>query len=217
MTQIRITRPCDEDWDAMRGGTHRRYCDRCERSVHDLSTLTRLEAEILVSQRDELDRPPCVQYAVDGAGTLIFEPELLRPERRFGRFVAVAALAVVGVGAAAVANRIPATQAASVVEPMARPGAGSIMSAEPMAQLEASVALAVAAAGREDPIKRIETPVTVDQVDLWSKWHKRVVEGARRAAETAVGAAPDLLIRAKIRRVVHSPEVQFRMVKGGPG
>ncbi len=212
MKDIRITTPCDADWDDMAGDTHRRDCGQCQRSVHDLSTLTRSEADQLVSRRDALDRPPCVRYVADRAGAPIFVPELLRPERHFGRFVAVAALAVVGVGTAALMDDAPIEQRPTAVESAALPGAGSVMAADPLTQLEASVATAIAAAGKGRSTLVVEVAPPVDPEAVAQL--RRLIEDAKRASEAAVRAASDALIRAKIRRVQPKPQVIELMMLG---
>jgi hypothetical protein len=63
-----IPEPCTEDWNAMIGGGTRRFCERCSKSVIDLSGLS--EAELMrVVDRGE---SACVQLRVDRDGVIVF-------------------------------------------------------------------------------------------------------------------------------------------------
>ncbi len=52
LDQIQIASPCTQDWDAMTGDARRRYCGECRLHVHDLSEMTRREAEELLRGAD---------------------------------------------------------------------------------------------------------------------------------------------------------------------
>jgi hypothetical protein len=69
-SRIRIDEPCHEDWGAMRPEGARRFCDRCDKHVHDLSALTELEAQAVLAARDSAR--VCVRYLVDVEGTIVF-------------------------------------------------------------------------------------------------------------------------------------------------
>lgn len=45
---LRVQTPCTEDWARMSGDARRRYCAGCGLHVHNLSAMTRGEAERLV-------------------------------------------------------------------------------------------------------------------------------------------------------------------------
>lgn len=49
LEQIRIASPCKASWDAMAGDDKTRHCGQCDKDVHDLSAMTRAEAEALVN------------------------------------------------------------------------------------------------------------------------------------------------------------------------
>lgn len=49
LEQIRIASPCKADWASMTGDEKSRHCGQCDKKVHDLSAMTRAEAEALVS------------------------------------------------------------------------------------------------------------------------------------------------------------------------
>ncbi len=69
---LTIREPCAEDWSAMTGDGPRRYCDACERSVHNLSQMTEAEADALLRSRTGR---LCVRYAIGTDGTIRFRPE----------------------------------------------------------------------------------------------------------------------------------------------
>jgi hypothetical protein len=54
--RLRVTAPCDVGWDAMEDlGTHR-HCAKCESTVHDVATMTRVEVEKLLEARERGER-----------------------------------------------------------------------------------------------------------------------------------------------------------------
>lgn len=69
---VPIEAPCSEDWDRMRsepGG--RRWCEQCERHVHDLSQMGERAARALLRS----DRDVCIAYLEDQRGEIVFAPE----------------------------------------------------------------------------------------------------------------------------------------------
>lgn len=50
LEQIHIPAPCSQSWEAMTGEEQARFCERCQKSVHNLSAMTRPEAERLVTR-----------------------------------------------------------------------------------------------------------------------------------------------------------------------
>lgn len=50
LDRVSIGSSCQTDWEAMNGDQHQRYCDQCEKSVHNLSQLTRSQAEGLIAR-----------------------------------------------------------------------------------------------------------------------------------------------------------------------
>ena len=55
-----IGSPCSEDWGAMTGDDRTRFCDQCNKQVHNLSAMTETEARAVVAQPSV-----CVRYQVD--------------------------------------------------------------------------------------------------------------------------------------------------------
>jgi hypothetical protein len=71
-TQLRVLSPCHENYDAMRGGGPTRFCERCEKSVTNLSDLTRTEAERFLLQH--AGKSVCVRYRKRRDGEVVFRP-----------------------------------------------------------------------------------------------------------------------------------------------
>ncbi len=67
LNQIRVPQPCEKDWDAMDGDTQRRLCADCGCHVHDLSAMTRIQAQALL---DETQGHICVRYESRPDGTV---------------------------------------------------------------------------------------------------------------------------------------------------
>jgi hypothetical protein len=94
--EIEIEAPCDEDWDGMRpeAGGRRRWCEHCERQVHDLSKMSEPAARAFLREHAG---QACVAFFEDETGELVFapEPKLVPLERvaRRPRLVEAAKLA----------------------------------------------------------------------------------------------------------------------------
>lgn len=48
LDRVRVQTPCDATWEQMTGNDTVRFCEHCSKDVHDLSALTRRDAELLV-------------------------------------------------------------------------------------------------------------------------------------------------------------------------
>jgi hypothetical protein len=95
LDRIFVSTPCKQDWEAMPGDQRVRSCESCQLPVHDLSAMTRAEAEALVaSHKGRM----CARYLRRADGTIATTDEP-GPRRRV-RWLAVAAAAgVVGLAA----------------------------------------------------------------------------------------------------------------------
>ncbi len=73
--RLPIASPCSERFAAMavRSQT-RRFCDRCEQEVHDLSSMTRAEAEYFMLQRHRRGQPTCVRVELRPDEEIRFRP-----------------------------------------------------------------------------------------------------------------------------------------------
>jgi hypothetical protein len=93
--EIPISTPCGADWRTMKPSDTKRFCDTCKKHVHDLSAMTRGEAQAVLAS------PPveglCVRYLRDAHGDIVFRqgpiaPTLLVRARRIALVAAAAAL-----------------------------------------------------------------------------------------------------------------------------
>jgi hypothetical protein len=64
-----VENPCPASWDAMTGDERARFCQECQRTVHDLSAMSRKEAEALVRKKDG-DGHICVRFSRAADGTV---------------------------------------------------------------------------------------------------------------------------------------------------
>ena len=83
LEQFQIQTPCTEDWGAMHGDEAKRFCDKCNKHVHDLSHFDRAEADALLAKQTA--GHVCVRMGRDEAGRVI--------TRDYWKFAAGAALA----------------------------------------------------------------------------------------------------------------------------
>lgn len=102
---VRIATPCTERWSEMVGDDRRRHCGRCDKTVVDLTALTRAEAEALLAERvkagaGRLDL--CARYFERRDGSIVMADCLVRRRRRVATALGVAAALV---GTAAVTYR----------------------------------------------------------------------------------------------------------------
>jgi hypothetical protein len=88
LDDIQIPRPCTSDWDSMIGNDQVRFCEHCNLSVHDVSAMTRKQAEMLVfSANGKL----CLRYYRNSDGEVVTAdnpPEFYKLTRRVSRFAA---------------------------------------------------------------------------------------------------------------------------------
>jgi hypothetical protein len=75
LRDIQVQSPCSENWDAMSGGDQRRFCDLCNKHVHNLSAMTAKKAETLLSDNTG---NLCVRYERDADGTIKTRPRFYR-------------------------------------------------------------------------------------------------------------------------------------------
>lgn len=77
-----IPEPCTEDWQSMSGDERSRHCQRCDKSVHNVSELREDAIVELVGQG------ACVRLSIDASGTLL----TAEPRGRLARIALSAAL-----------------------------------------------------------------------------------------------------------------------------
>lgn len=97
LDELQVASPCTESWEDMQGDARSRHCARCDHAVHDLSALTRAEAEELLA--DSLAGASiCVRFRRRADGTVVSAdcPERLQRGRRSAWWRAAAALLTLG-------------------------------------------------------------------------------------------------------------------------
>ncbi len=100
LKNLSIPSPCEVDWNSMKGNDQVRFCEHCELSVHNLSQMTRHQAERLVSRSNGR---LCVQFVSDENGKPLLSEagmKLHRISRRVSRIAAGAFTAALSVSSA---------------------------------------------------------------------------------------------------------------------
>ena len=87
--QIAIPNPCQENWDQMEGTDRERFCQACQSSVLDFSSLTRTAAIRLL---ESAKGPVCGRIVHDERGNIAFRPEASR-----GHLARIGGLSLAGV------------------------------------------------------------------------------------------------------------------------
>lgn len=134
LKNLTIPSPCSVDWNSMKGNDQVRFCEHCDLSVHNLSAMTRREAQRLVARSNGR---LCVQFVTDANGKpLLAEAgmKLHRISRRVSRIAAGAFTATLSV-TSAVANSSQNSQswqtdyanAPTISQPTSRLGTSSLV------------------------------------------------------------------------------------------
>ena len=91
--QVEIPEPCHADWNAMRKEERARFCFECQTKVHDLSAMTKKEAQRFLA--DNADRDDvCISFLADQDGEIQYRPAPpVVPVGRLLRLVPAAGLA----------------------------------------------------------------------------------------------------------------------------
>ena len=114
LDRVSIAAPCPADWDSMPGTDQVRHCGQCNKSVYNLSAMTRRQAEAVLR---ETEGHLCARLYRRTDGTIITEncPVGLRAiSRRISR-VAGAALSAVATLSSATAAQFPMFPVPSVL------------------------------------------------------------------------------------------------------
>lgn len=120
LNNLTIPEPCTADWNEMVGNDQVRFCKHCSHKVHNLSLLTRSQAERLVSKSNGR---LCVRYDQGAAGKPITLPvtrKLHSIGRRVSRIAAGAFTATLSI-TSAVAQDSASSQSGSNLQSVARP------------------------------------------------------------------------------------------------
>lgn len=119
---VEIPEPCPMDWASMRGDDRQRFCDTCERHVHDLSACTREEAEALLHATGG---NLCAAVTLDASGRVLHKPSFARMGARLAAALGIAGLLQACEPAAASpadAGKPPPTPEKSQEEPIRKVG-----------------------------------------------------------------------------------------------
>ena len=71
LKNLTVASPCVADWNSMTGNDQVRFCEHCSLDVHNLSLMTRSQAERLVARSNGR---LCVQYIHDPNGGPVTMP-----------------------------------------------------------------------------------------------------------------------------------------------
>ena len=108
LDRVTVSFRCPMNWEEMAGDGSDRFCQKCEKSVTNLSQMTREEAEAFV--REEGPRgEACIRFLRDGEGRLMTQgcgaPAVMG--KKVARTLAVGAVAAGSLTMAACANKAP--------------------------------------------------------------------------------------------------------------
>jgi len=124
LKNLTIPEPCAADWNSMVGNDQVRFCEHCSLDVHNLSLLTRSQAERLVSRSNGR---LCIRYHQDSAGrhlTLPLAQKLHGIGRRVSRLAAGAFTATLSISSAVAQNSASSlsdsSTAPNVIQPEVR-------------------------------------------------------------------------------------------------
>ncbi len=105
LDRLSIPNPCQANWDEMDPAANTRFCESCNRTVHDFSSLTRRQAAGLV---ENSSGRLCARITYDRRGRIEFLREPRRPLTHVrGWFGQLAVLAVSALGSDAVSLAQP--------------------------------------------------------------------------------------------------------------
>jgi hypothetical protein len=124
LNNMTIPSPCTADWSSMIGNEQVRFCEHCSLEVHNLSLMTRNQAERLVARSNGR---LCVRYHYDPAGrplTLPARQKLHHISRRVSRIAAGAFSATLSITSAVAQNstssQTPNVDTATATQPNTR-------------------------------------------------------------------------------------------------
>jgi hypothetical protein len=95
LAQIKVASPCSAAWESMSGDQRSRFCQQCEKKVHNISGMSQDEAEQFLT---EATGPVCVRLYRRPDGTIITNdcPVGLRAVRTRIAQIATATAALIG-------------------------------------------------------------------------------------------------------------------------
>lgn len=104
--QLPINNPCTQDWQAMKGDDRQRHCGVCDRPVHNLSAMTREQAQPVLQARSQGQRL-CIRYTAGEDGEIRFQRPALIPAGLLVRTRQVALRATLAAAVVAAGVELP--------------------------------------------------------------------------------------------------------------
>lgn len=109
LEDVSVATPCDVSWAEMRGDSDTRFCDKCAKHVHNLSMMSRAEAEALVMSIAN-GQAACIRFYRRADGTMLTQdcPVGVRRQRFWRRTAGIAAAGLLlgALGSLAYANLV---------------------------------------------------------------------------------------------------------------
>src|SRR5688572_28239237 len=87
LDNIKVASPCTAAWSSMTGDERVRHCGDCQKSVYNLSALTRDEAQALIVEKEG---KLCVRYFQRHDGTILLEDCAIGVRRKRRRRIVAA-------------------------------------------------------------------------------------------------------------------------------
>lgn len=160
---LRVGTPCDVGWDNMREVDERdRHCARCDLVVHDVSSMTRAEVEMLLDERARGERVCLHRVVREADGAVLVADGYIERARRAppSRFVAAAVATATAMTACSPASPPQAPQSEIAIAPMVAPAPIETTTAPP----QPAPATPVEPEPEPDPFSQPVTPVKVTPV-----------------------------------------------------
>lgn len=116
LDNIRVASPCPAKWEDMSGDERSRHCAQCDKSVFNLSGMTRDEAEaLIIAKQGKL----CVRYFQRKDGTILTQDCVVGiSKKRKRRLFAASAAALLAIGGTGIALRMTGNDVEEVDEPV---------------------------------------------------------------------------------------------------
>jgi hypothetical protein len=104
LDNIRVASPCPQKWEDMTGDERSRHCAQCDKSVFNISGMTRDEAEaLIIAKQGKL----CVRYFQRKDGTILTKDCVVGiSKKRKRRLFAASAAALLAIGGTGIALRM---------------------------------------------------------------------------------------------------------------
>src|SRR6185437_8260586 len=154
LKNLTVASPCNADWNSMTGNDQVRFCEHCSFEVHNLSSMTRTQAERLVSRSNGR---LCVQYIQGSDGgpvTILLGKKLHHINRRVSQIAAGAFTAALSVTSAIAQEstgvRVAGGDVPTATQPMARWALGASVVGTVMDQNGAAIAGATVSVSNEE-------------------------------------------------------------------